>query len=200
MKGQRGVYHTVKKSETFWRICKTYGVPMQDVAEANNIRNVAKIRIGQRLFIPGRTRLRKVIPYLPVKGEKIKKVVVRKGRFAWPIRGKILSKYGPRGGSMHNGLDIKANKGKPVKASDSGMVVYSGNGMRGYGNVIIIEHKEDFFTVYAHNRKNHTKKGRRVEKGQVIAEIGDTGNATTPHLHFEVRQGKKTRNPLFFLP
>ena len=72
--------------------------------------------------------------------------------------------------------------------------------MRGYGNLVLLKHGDDFFTVYAHNSVNLVKKGKRVKRGETIAKVGRTGRATGPHLHFEVREGTKARNPLFFLP
>jgi len=200
-----GVYHRVKKGETLWRISRTYGVSYQEVAEVNNIRNPAKIKAGKRIFIP-RARAVRRVKILPKnkrrasKKEKAPKLIIEKGRFAWPVKGKLISKYGMRSGSMHKGIDIKAPKGRPVRAADSGKVVYSDNKMRGFGNVVILSHKGDFYTVYAHNDKNLVKVSQKIRKGEGIALVGSTGNATTPHLHFEIRHAKKTRNPLFFLP
>ena len=200
----RGVYHKVGKGETLWRISYTYKVDIQDVAEVNNIKNPTKIRAGQRIFIPGASSVKKVVPFKkpPPSYKKPRRVVakVEKGRFIWPIKGKVISKFGMRGDSMHYGVDIKAARGTVVRASEAGRIVYSGSGMRGFGNVIIMEHKGGFFTVYSHNDKNTVKKGKALKRGEPIALVGDSGNATTVHLHFEVRDGKKKRNPLFFLP
>ncbi|OGP21389.1 MAG: hypothetical protein A2054_08365 [Deltaproteobacteria bacterium GWA2_55_10] len=200
-----GVYHKVGKNETFWRICKTYGADMQEVAEMNNIKDPTAIKTGSMLFIPGASRVKKVKPYIPPKpGAKEEKeevkIVVEKGRFDWPVKGDIISPFGPRNGVNHGGIDIKAKAGTPVFASDSGEVVYEQSGMRGYGRIIILKHSGDFFTVYAHNSANYVKLGDKVEKGAKIAAVGSSGNATTTHLHFEVRQGRGVRNPLFFLP
>jgi murein DD-endopeptidase MepM/ murein hydrolase activator NlpD len=79
-------------------------------------------------------------------------------------------------------------------------VIYSGNGLGGYGNVVIVRHDELYSTVYAHNRKNRVRKGAFVDRGEVIAEVGKTGNATGPHLHFEIRRGEHPLDPLEFLP
>ena len=191
------------RGETLWRICQTYGVDMQEVAELNNIKDPTEIKAGKRIFIPGVRRTRKVEPYTladPPVGKYDEKVVYEKNRFSWPLRGEIISEYGMRDGTHHDGIDIKAPEGAPVKAAGSGKVVFSEEGMRGYGNIIILKHSDDFFTVYAHNKENLVKDGDDVTKGDVIAEVGDTGNASVCHLHFEVRQGKKVRNPIFFLP
>ncbi|MBI5598686.1 MAG: M23 family metallopeptidase [Deltaproteobacteria bacterium] len=210
-----GVYHTVGKGETLWRISHTYGADIQDVAEVNNIKDPTKIELGQKIFIPGARHARKVAPYNTPKksrspgrvprdggdeGEEPGRIVMEKGRFSWPIEGTVISGYGARGEVMHSGIDIKAPKGSPVKAAADGKVVYSNNNMAGYGNVVIVEHADDYFTVYAHNDRNLVKEGDAVKKGVEVALVGDSGNAATPHLHFEIRRGRKTRNPLFFLP
>lgn len=207
----RGVYHQVGKGETLWRISRTYGVDLQEVAEINNIRDTTEIKAGRKIYIPGATRVRKVRPYVPLasnngappekeKEEDEGRIVIEKDRFSWPVKGEVISPYGLRNGVRHGGIDIKARSGTPIKAADNGEVVFVNSGMRGYGNIIILKHKDEFFTVYAHNKENHVKVGEAVAKGAAIGTVGDTGNATSTHLHFEVRQGKTGRNPLFFLP
>lgn len=228
--GRKGVFHRVRPGETLWRISYTYGVDMQDVAEINNIKDPEEIKAGKRLFIPGAKKALKVPKAIPpqavetaAKAETTEKVetaeavekvetakpapvnyepgiALDKERFAWPLEGKIISEFGMRHGVHHDGIDIKAPAGTPVTAADDGEVVFSDSDMRGYGNVVIIKHRDDFFTVYSHNKENLVDVGDNVTKGEVIAEVGSTGNATTAHLHFEVRQGKKVRNPSFFLP
>lgn len=198
-----GVVHTVGKGETLWRICKTYNADLQEVAEINNIKKPTDIETGQKIFIPGASKVRKVKPYFapsPNEKEKEGKIVIEKDRLIWPVKGTVISAYGVRNGSRHDGIDIKAEEGTPIKAADSGTVVFSSSSMRGYGNIIIIKHKDEFYTVYAHNKENLVKQGEDVTRGDIIAKVGDTGNASGCHLHFEVRQGKGVRNPLFFLP
>jgi len=204
-----GVYHRVGKGENLYRISKTYGVDMQDVAELNDIRDPAEIRAGKLLYIPGVSRLRKVKPYVPpsrraAPSEKEEepegRIVTRRDRFQWPVTGKVISSFGMRQGTRHGGIDIKAAEGVPIKAADSGVVAYIDSDMRGYGKIVILKHVDGFFTVYAHNKENLVKMGEEVVKGASIATVGSSGNATTTHLHFEVRYGKTVRNPLFFLP
>ena len=89
--------------------------------------------------------------------------------------------------------------GTPIKASSSGVVIYSGNGITGYGNLIILRHQGEWATVYAHNQVNLVEEGMNVEKGQVIAKVGQTGNATGPHLHFEVRRNNIALDPMLLL-
>ena len=121
------------------------------------------------------------------------------GHFIWPAAGTLTSQYGPRNKSHHDGIDISAPIGTPVVAAASGEVIYSGV-LRGYGKVIIMRHGKGYASVYAHNRANHVKQGQVVKQGQKLAEIGKTGRATGPNLHFEIRRNNKAQNPLKFLP
>lgn len=124
---------------------------------------------------------------------------VVKGVFAWPLKGEVSSEFGPRGGRPHDGIDIRSPKGTPIHASASGEVVYAGR-MSGYGNLIVLQHEQDYFTAYAHNDEIKVKTGKKVGKGDLIAKVGDTGHATGYHLHFEIRQGSTPMDPLLFLP
>jgi murein DD-endopeptidase MepM/ murein hydrolase activator NlpD len=123
------------------------------------------------------------------------------GRFAWPVPQfyKVSSHFGPRGRRHHDGIDIPAPRGTSVVAADTGVVIYSDNGIRGYGNMIVLAHGDDIFTVYAHNRNNKVAKGDKVDRGQEIAEVGNTGRSTGPHLHFEIRVKNKVKNPARYL-
>lgn len=118
----------------------------------------------------------------------------------WPVRGDLTSRYGFRNGIHHDGLDIGAREGTDVVAAGDGRVIYAGDELSGYGNLIIIRHAGDLSTVYAHNRDILVKKGDFVTAGERIATVGSTGKASGPHLHFEVRRGKKAVDPLPFLP
>lgn len=116
--------------------------------------------------------------------------------FIWPTGcGSVSRGFGANQGN-HRGLDICAPTGTPVRASRAGTVLYSGNKLSGFGNVVIIEHGGGLATVYGHNRRNLVKSGQRVSQGQEIAEVGQTGNATTPHCHFEVRRDSTAVDPM----
>jgi murein DD-endopeptidase MepM/ murein hydrolase activator NlpD len=201
-RGQPGVYHTVKRHQTLWRICKTYGVEMEEVARLNGIRDKNKIQVGQRIFIPGATKVLKVDIYVEDVTARGRSTAVRyeKGKFVWPVQGAVTATFGLDGNRRHDGIDISAPVGTPIRAADSGRVVYSDNKMRGYGNLIIIEHRDNFFTIYAHNKENLVEEEVLVKRGDIIARVGRTGNATGPHLHFEIRKGSKPLNPVRFLP
>ena len=119
--------------------------------------------------------------------------------FIWPVKGEVSSSFGERDGKPHDGIDIRAPEGTPVKASAEGEVVYAGK-MSGYGNLLVIRHEKNYFTAYAHNSELKVKEGKQVAQGDEIAKVGDTGHATGYHLHFEIRQGSTPMDPLLFLP
>ncbi len=123
------------------------------------------------------------------------------GDWRWPVdAGVITSPYGARSGKQHRGMDIAGAIGEPIIAMANGEVVYSDNKMRGYGNVIVIKHADDMSTLYAHNDKLIAKVGDRVQKGMVVAYLGNTGRSTGPHVHFEIRQGRHALDPTAVLP
>jgi murein DD-endopeptidase MepM/ murein hydrolase activator NlpD len=119
------------------------------------------------------------------------------GRFNWPVRGKLSSIYGSKGKGLHNdGINIIAPRGASVMAAGHGVVAYSGNELRGFGNLLLIKHSGGWVTAYAHNEKLLVKRGDKVSEGQIIAKVGASGNVVLPQLHFEVRKGKRAINPL----
>ncbi|CAK6538138.1 MAG: hypothetical protein IRD3MM_06405 [Candidatus Midichloria mitochondrii] len=135
-----------------------------------------------------------------------KKEVVKKGdfkyatplnskQFIWPVEGKIMSRYGKSGNSFNEGMNIAAPLGTVVRAAADGEVMYVGKEPKVYGNLIIIKHRGNYLTAYAHNAKISVAKGAKVKQGQPIATIGKTGATTIPQLHFSMRKDKKTINP-----
>ena len=122
------------------------------------------------------------------------------GRFPWPVRGRILANYGNAPGGGHNdGINIAAPLGTPVRAIDAGTVVYSGNEVKGYGNILLIRHANGWISAYAHLDDVAVKQGDTIAVGEVIAKVGNTGGVGEPQLHFELRRGKKPVNPTEFL-
>lgn len=192
-----GVYHSVKEGETLWRISKTYGVDMQIIAEYNEIYDPNLIYKGQKLFIPGARKEKDVKTYAEEKG--IGEISVNKGYFAWPTDGLVYSLFGIRWGRMHKGIDIAGHSGTPIIAPRNGNVSFAG-WKGGYGYTIILEHPDNFETLYGHMKAIKVKVGDTVKLGDVIGLMGSTGKSTGPHLHFEVHKDGKARNPLFFLP
>jgi murein DD-endopeptidase MepM/ murein hydrolase activator NlpD len=122
------------------------------------------------------------------------------GRFMRPVDGKVISKFGPKEGGLHNdGINIKAPRGTPVRAGENGVVVYAGNELQGYGNLVLIRHANRYMTAYAHLDKILVKKNDVVKIGQSIGTVGSTGSVDSPQLHFEVRRGTEALNPDLYL-
>lgn len=124
----------------------------------------------------------------------------RSGRFVLPVRGKIISSFGPKQRGLHNdGINIAAPRGAPVRAAENGIVVYSGNELAGFGNMVLLRHADGYMTAYGHNERLLVKKGQKISRGEVIGRVGSTGNVSTPQLHFEIRKGKNAVDPTRFL-
>jgi len=122
------------------------------------------------------------------------------GRFIWPVSGSVISSFGRRNTGVHNdGINIAAEPGAPVKAADSGVVVYGGNELVAYGNLLLVRHSSGFVTAYAHNKKLLVKRGDAVAQGQTIALVGSTGDVDRPQLHFEIRKGDRAVDPNRYL-
>ena len=217
-------YH-VRPGDTLSEIGHRYGVPYQEIARLNNIRNPDRIAVGHRLRIPhgGRPSGGGLQSLRPSGGLKwpwqrtapSRTVAVRRpdrqragirslpadrgGRFTWPSHGRLSSRFGPRKGRFHDGIDIAAPVNTPVLAAAAGEVIFSGT-LGGYGKTVILRHSNGYTTVYAHHRVNLVKEGQFVRHGQRIAKVGQTGRTTGPHLHFEVRKNNRAQNPLHHLP
>ncbi len=193
-----GGVHVVRRGETLWSISQRYGTTVERLARANRIRDVTAIRAGQRLVLPSgwrapRTGSGNVWTATNPRGAN------GSNAFIWPVRGTITSGYGVRNGAHHDGIDISVHKRTPVRAAEAGRVVHSDDRLAGYGKMIVVKHRGAFSSVYAHNHKNLVRVGDFVEKGQVIAESGQTGRASAPHLHFEIRRDGRAINPLSYL-
>lgn len=122
-------------------------------------------------------------------------------RLAWPVKGKIITPFGVAGkGKKNDGINIASNQGTRVSASENGVVVYAGNELKGFGNLVLVKHSRGVITAYAHNHKLYVRKGEVIKKGQQIAAVGQTGGVHSPQLHFEVHINKKPVNPVLYLP
>lgn len=188
--------HKVRQGETLYSIAWSYGLDYKNLARANGVRSPYVIRAGQTLYLRGpavRPASRPVAkrPKPPVRS-------VAAMRWAWPTSGKILSRFGSR--SAKKGINIQGRLGQTVRAAQSGVVVYAGNGIRGYGNLLIVKHNAQYLSAYAYNSRIFAKEGQKVKVGQKIAEIGKSGNAQSAMLHFEIRRGGQPVDPLHLLP
>jgi len=202
------VRHRVEKGQTLYRIAKTYGLSVDELMSVNGIEDPATLQIGQELLIPGHGVVKPVAevdspepapPDRPPAPPPPKKGPVKVGRaegtLAWPVRGVLYARFGRKGNEAHDGIDLAAPAGTPVKTAAAGDVLFAGD-QKGYGLIAIVEHATGLITLYAHNRDLRVKTGQKVREGQVIATVGDSGATSGPHLHFEVRREGKPVDPL----
>jgi lipoprotein NlpD len=199
-----GIYHVVKPGENLFRIGKAYDIGFEELARVNGIRDPSQIRVGQHLLIPGATRALPVEIIAPAETGTPSRGVMppvepTEKALLWPINGSINSGYGARGAAFHDGIDIGAPEGTPIRAVDKGEVIYSDQ-IRGYGNIVIVRHGGGIVSVYAHNQINLVREGQSVDRGEVIAKVGSTGRVTGPHLHFEIRKHNAAQDPMRYLP
>jgi murein DD-endopeptidase MepM/ murein hydrolase activator NlpD len=119
--------------------------------------------------------------------------------FRWPARGRVIQGFGTRNGQTNEGINIAVPEGTSVRAADGGTVAYAGEELKGYGKLVLIRHSNGYVTAYAHNGELKVRKGDQVQRGQVVATSGRTGNVSTPQLHFEVRKGSNPVDPMKYL-
>lgn len=207
---QKESYHIVQKNETLYSIGVQSGYGYALIAKWNNIGGDHKIRVGQKLKLfkesspPADTILIKAPKAVPKEiSSSPKKSIISNNRekvlklyWQWPTHGKILKNFAQTG---KKGIDIEAGLGGPILAAANGEVVYSGSGLIGYGQLLIIKHSKVFLSAYANNEVSLVNEGQVVAQGQEIARCGK-GRSGKPSLHFEIRKNGKPVNPLLFLP
>lgn len=186
--------YTVAAGDTLWGISRRFGVSVSRLAAANGIVDARRLQIGTLLTIPGSPAVAATRPEtVPVSRN------LKPGSFIWPLIGTITSGFGWRDNEFHHGLDIAGEIGDKIRAALSGEVVFSGWFNDIYGRIIKLDHGNGLETIYAHNNRNLVSVGDYVQGGETIAELGNTGKTTGPHLHFEVHENGKAVNPERFL-
>jgi lipoprotein NlpD len=211
----------VKRGDTLIRIALDNGQSYRDIAAWNNITDPNLIEVDQVLRVKPPPSTARVVtkPIEPIKpadskASTDKKVATKKVeekevaaaepkadavdppiKLSWPAKGKVVEEFNE---AKNKGIDIAGKMGEPIQAAADGKVVYAGNSLRGYGNLVIIKHDNTYLTAYAHNRTLVVKEGENVRKGQRIAEMGDS-DANMVKLHFEVRMNGKPVNPMQYL-
>ncbi len=215
-------YHLVARGDTLYSISRRYNVDVAALKKINDLSPPYTLAVGQKIMLRGHAAARTTATAAPQNNTGRRNYTVsavpkktaepkrsssynvsknRKTKFAWPVRGTVISKYGTIGkGRANDGINIKAGRGTAVKAADSGTVAYAGNELKGFGNLILIRHYDGWITAYAHNDRLLVKKGQKVRRGEKISTVGTTGGVNTPQLHFEIRAGKKAVNPVLYLP
>ena len=213
---RRGVYHTVRRGESLWRISRTYGVGVEQIAVLNGIANPDRLMSGVKIFIPNTDKVR-LIPRRIHLGSPKKRPrwATRTGnqsdtrdsgwggdvKFKWPVRGKVIRNFGTQGGVKFDGIAIKAPRQSTIRAASRGRVIFSDWGPGGFGKTVIIRHAGgEYHSVYAHNATNLVHSGQLVNAGFPIARLGNSGKTREARLYFEIRYRTRPQNPLAYLP
>ncbi len=222
----RDKLHAVRPGDTLYSLSRSTGVPVQTIAQANNIAPPYTLSPGQQLLVPqarvepsryaANTRAvrapakitsaprnekpRNVAELTQTVSYTTNKAATPESMFEWPVRGKVIASYGVTDfGRRNDGVNIAAPAGTPVRASADGEVVYRGSELDGFGNLLLVKHDGGFVTAYAHNEAMLVKKGDTIRQGQVIAKVGQSGAVSSPQLHFEVRRNLKSIDPATLL-
>lgn len=202
-----GIIHRVEKGDTILKISKTYRVDLVDILTANPRLDKNHVFPGDRIFVPNvkkqkyvgkKTQASRKSKIRPRPRRIYKKEATVKVSFSWPAKGKVISRFGMHGKKMHNGINILVKPGEEIKAAAKGKVVYDGDGVEGYGNLLILRHGVNLFSVYAYLDRIFKKTGALVKKGQPIARANQDSKKSI--FHFEIRRGKRALNPLRHLP
>ena len=222
---KEGVYHSVSKGVTLYRISLAYKIPIAKLMGANGFTSPSALRVGQKVFIPGAKAVLSIPPAQPLSASETRDLenslqteekpiysadvekeigtppwLGKELDIIWPIQGKINSPFGPRGKKLHAGIDIASPSYQEVKAAMDGEVILSRKSQKGYGNVVVLQHDLGYTTIYGHMNVILVKDGEAVRQGQAIGGVGSTGKSTGPHLHFELRHDRRPVDPLPILP
>ena len=202
-------YHVVQAGDTLYSISRNYNTKLNHLIELNNLKAPYSIKKGEKIRINkfnnknyASNNKRRVIS----KRKRTKKpgffarTLNKLNKFSWPIKGPVVSKFGPKSGGLYNdGINIVAKEGSNVKSAEDGVVAYVGNELKGYGNLVIIKHSGGWITAYAHLKNSSVKRGQRVDQGQKIGRVGASGNVKSAQLYFGLRKGRDAVNPMNYL-
>jgi len=189
---ESGDVYVVKKGDSLYSISLLYDVNYKKIAKWNNIKNPYRISVGQEISIKSKKFRKKT---------KLKKNKIKfKGKISWsrPHNGRVTKEFS-YSDIGKKGIDISGDIDDDIYSASDGVVVYTGNGIRGYGNLVIIKHNDIFLSAYAHTKKILVKENNIVKKGELIAKLGDT-DSVKPILHFQIRKNGKSVDPEKFLP
>ena len=191
-------YYRVQRGDTLYRISRRFNQPVSRLMAWNNLKNSSQLEVGQRLRVGSSTRNTSVsnTPNRTVTRTPAERTSAAPSSLQWPVRGEIITQFN---GSSSKGIDIAGSAGTPVKAAAPGRVSYVGEGIRGYGKLVLITHTGGMLTAYAHNSQISVREGQQVSAGQTIATMGSSGTDRVK-LHFEVRVNNRAVNPMDYLP
>ena len=187
---KRIIRYRVKKGDSLSKIAKKYNTTVSRLIKLNNLKKPYIIRPGQKLKVEKRE-----ITYVE---EVVKRRTVPFG-FIWPVEGKVINQFVNNAKKRHLGIDIKTECSIPIKAAEDGKVIFAGNSIKAYGNLIIIKHAKRFNTVYGHVGQITVKEGQTVKKGDLIGYTGKLNDSKTCGVYFEIRKNAIPVDPLVFL-
>jgi len=159
-------------------------------------------RTAQNIINPAKNEIveTKLSINKPIDKDSIKKIANKTNRFSWPVRGEVISKFGPKSAGLYNdGINIKASDGQAVSSSEDGIVAYVGSELKGYGNLVIVKHSGGWISAYAHLKNSAVAIGQKISKGQKIGNVGNSGKVKFPQLYFGLRKGRDAVNPENYL-
>ena len=204
----------MKKGDNLSSIAEKYDMTITEIAQLNNLKKPYPIRVGQKLKITkdvsdnvviakNSTKKQTNTKKQTTKNNSNNKISVAKkstNSFVWPLKGTIISSFGNKANGLYNdGINISSSSGTEFKATKDGVVAYVGNELRGYGTIILIKHDSNWISAYAHCGSVKVSRGDKVNQGQVIGTVGQTGNVDKPQLYFSLRNGKEAVDPIKYL-
>lgn len=182
--------YRVRAGDSLYSVAWAFGLDYRHLIKINHLHPPFTIRQGQLLRVKGTETIHS-------KSIRVSAMTIPRHHWMWPVKGPVRQEYSSQAFG-NKGINIGGRLGSPVVATASGIVVYSGAAVRGYGNLLIVKHNQSYLSAYAFNKRNLVKEGTRVREGQKIAELGQN-NSGRVMLHFEVRHNGRPVNPRLFL-
>ena len=179
-----------------------YGFKPSEVRALELAKSNDSSRTAQNIINPSKNEIveTKLSINKPIDKDSIKKIANKTNRFSWPVRGEVISKFGPKSAGLYNdGINIKAKDGQAVSSSEDGIVAYVGSELKGYGNLVIVKHSGGWISAYAHLKNSAVAIGQKISKGQKIGNVGNSGKVKFPQLYFGLRKGRDAVNPENYL-
>ena len=179
-----------------------YGFKPSEVRALELAKRNDSSRTAQNIINPSKNEIveTKLSINKPIDKDSIKKIANKTNRFSWPVRGEVISKFGPKSAGLYNdGINIKASDGQTVGSSEDGIVAYVGSELKGYGNLVIVKHSGGWISAYAHLKNSAVAIGQKISKGQKIGNVGNSGKVKFPQLYFGLRKGRDAVNPENYL-
>lgn len=201
--------HIVQQDENLYEIATQHNVHVRDLVKKNNLPSEQFLQTGQHLILPVIKKAPLKEPEEPPKTEPYadpsillrKEVPIRSGqKFAWPVKGQLISKFGSKGQGLYNdGINLSASEGKKVCVAENGIVVYRGSDIKSYGQLVLVKHQGGWMSAYAHLADISVQKGQVLKKKDILGSVGQSGFVKYPQLHFELRKNGKPKDPLEYL-